>query len=87
MSDSCSRQLPFTRLTVADTGTGIRRSDYTHLFNPFVTTKLAVGTGLGLWVSEEIVVKQGGRIRMRSVEGKGSVFCVFLPKGNHFAAV
>jgi PAS domain S-box-containing protein len=68
------------RLTVADTGVGIPRSDFTRLFDPFFTTKEAVGTGLGLWVSNEIVVKHGGYIRVRSIEGKGSVFSVFLPK-------
>jgi signal transduction histidine kinase len=69
-----------TRLTVADAGVGIPRSDFRRLFNPFFTTKEAVGTGLGLWVSNEIVVKHGGRIRVRSIEGKGSVFSVFLPQ-------
>lgn len=72
----------YIRLTVADTGAGIRPGDYTHLFNPFFTTKQAVGTGLGLWVSKEIVTKHGGRIRLHSVEGRGTVVCVFLPEAD-----
>ena len=67
------------RVTVADTGTGISKANRSHIFRPFFTTKEAVGTGLGLWVSHEIVRKHSGRIRLRSMEGKGTVFSVFLP--------
>jgi polar amino acid transport system substrate-binding protein len=70
------------RLTIADTGSGICRNLFSQLFKPFFTTKEAVGTGLGLWVSNEIVTKHGGRIRLHSVEGKGTVFSVFLPQQN-----
>jgi signal transduction histidine kinase len=66
-------------VTVADTGTGISKANRSHIFRPFFTTKEAVGTGLGLWVSHEIVRKHSGRIRLRSMEGKGTVFSVFLP--------
>ena len=70
------------RLTVADNGTGIPREIRAKIFEPFVTTKEATGTGLGLWVSSEIVAKHGGRIQLRSMTetGKsGTVFSVFLP--------
>jgi signal transduction histidine kinase len=69
----------YTRITVADAGAGISTANQSRIFEPFFTTKKAVGTGLGLWVSSEIVQKHQGRIRLRSVEGKGSVFSVFLP--------
>jgi PAS domain S-box-containing protein len=69
----------YTRVTVADAGDGISRTDRRRIFEPFFTTKKAVGTGLGLWVSREIVQKHKGRIRLRSVEGKGTFFSVFLP--------
>jgi PAS domain S-box-containing protein len=69
----------YTRVTVADTGAGISRVNRSRIFEPFFTTKKDVGTGLGLWVSSEIVRKHKGQIRLRSVEGKGSVFSVFLP--------
>jgi signal transduction histidine kinase len=69
----------YARITVADAGAGISTANQSRIFEPFFTTKKAVGTGLGLWVSSEIVQKHQGRIRLRSVEGKGSVFSVFLP--------
>jgi signal transduction histidine kinase len=69
------------RLTVADTGEGIRPDIRARLFEPFQTTKEQTGTGLGLWVSKGIVEKHGGHIRMRSRRDKqhGTVFAVWLP--------
>jgi PAS domain S-box-containing protein len=70
------------RLTVADNGSGIPREIRTKIFEPFVTTKESTGTGLGLWVSSEIIAKHAGRIQLRSMvePGKsGTVFSVFLP--------
>jgi signal transduction histidine kinase len=70
------------RATVADTGEGMTPETRAHLFEAFYTTKGAKGTGLGLWVSSEIVKKHGGNIRVRSSRswGKsGSVFSLFLP--------
>jgi PAS domain S-box-containing protein len=69
----------YTRITVADAGAGISTANRSRVFEPFFTTKKAVGTGLGLWVSSEIIQKHKGQIRLRSVEGKGTVFSVFLP--------
>jgi PAS domain S-box-containing protein len=69
----------YARVTVADSGAGISIADQIRIFEPFFTTKKDVGTGLGLWVSSEIVRKHKGKIRLRSVEGKGSVFSLFLP--------
>ncbi|MGA2990331.1 MAG: ATP-binding protein [Candidatus Korobacteraceae bacterium] len=67
------------RITVADSGSGIANSVRARIFEPFFTTKRAVGTGLGLWVTRSLVEKHGGSIRVRSTEGRGTVFCVFLP--------
>jgi PAS domain S-box-containing protein len=70
------------RLTVADTGSGIPREVREKLFEPFFTTKKDVGTGLGLWVSQSIIEKHRGTIRVRSsiVPGRSwTVFSVFLP--------
>jgi two-component system, chemotaxis family, CheB/CheR fusion protein len=77
-----SRQRPGVRIVVADTGAGIRRSDITHIFEPFYTTKTDAGTGLGLWLSHGIIQKHGGSIRVRSRTNpgqSGTAFCVFLP--------
>jgi PAS domain S-box-containing protein len=73
---------PGVRITVADNGSGIPREVLPRIFEPFVTTKETTGTGLGLWVSSEIVSKHSGRIQVRSriEKGKaGTVFTVFLP--------
>jgi len=65
---------------VIDFGTGIKDSIKDRIFDPFFTTKeTGVGTGLGLSVSQGIVAKHGGRIRVSSREGEGSVFTVILP--------
>jgi PAS domain S-box-containing protein len=72
----------FIRVTVADNGKGISASSRQHIFEPFFTTKGTVGTGLGLWVSKQIVDKHGGTIRMRSSNNgarRGTVFSVVLP--------
>ena len=70
------------RVLVADRGTGIAEHHRPKLFEPFFTTKGDKGTGLGLWVSQGIVQKQGGsmRARSRTKEGSsGTVFSVFVP--------
>ena len=70
------------RVTVADNGKGINASSRQHLFEPFFTTKGTVGTGLGLWVSKQIVDKHGGTIRVRSSSDgvrRGTVLSVVLP--------
>lgn len=69
----------YTRLTVADTGAGISAANKNRIFEPFFSTKKDVGTGLGLWVSFEIIQKHKGKIRLRSLEGRGTVFSIFLP--------
>jgi PAS domain S-box-containing protein len=71
------------RITVADNGSGIPRSNLRQIFEPFYTTKKDTGTGLGLWVSRGIVQKHGGRIRVRSrADGRstGTAFSIFLPQ-------
>ncbi len=70
------------RVTVADNGKGISADSRQHIFEPFFTTKGTVGTGLGLWVSKQIVDKHGGTIRMRSSSNgarRGTVFSIVLP--------
>ncbi len=74
---------PGVRITIADTGLGIRPEHLNSIFEPFFTTKKDTGTGLGLWVSRELVEKHGGSLRVRSsVEQtkSGTVFSIFLPQ-------
>ncbi|MBI3030659.1 MAG: HAMP domain-containing protein [Candidatus Rokubacteria bacterium] len=69
-------------IAVADTGSGIPAADRKRIFEPFFSTKEAGrGTGLGLFISAEIVREHEGRIEVHSEEGRGSVFRVILPAG------
>ena len=70
----------WVRLTVSDTGMGIKAQDLPHVFEPFFTTKAAgEGTGLGLAQVYGIVKQHGGFIDLESVAGEGTTFKVFLP--------
>ncbi|MGE0407253.1 MAG: PAS domain-containing sensor histidine kinase, partial [Candidatus Korobacteraceae bacterium] len=70
-------------IDVEDEGSGIPEELRGRIFEPFFTTKNAYGTGLGLWVSKEIVEGHGGSLRVVS-EAKGehrvTCFTVVLPK-------
>ena len=67
-------------LSVSDTGRGVPKGIRERIFEPFFTTKdKASGSGMGLSVAHGIVTRLGGRIRLRSEEGIGSAFDVFLP--------
>jgi signal transduction histidine kinase len=66
-------------LTVADSGTGIPEAVLQSIFEPFITTKGEKGTGLGLWIVKGIVEGHGGRIRVRSRPGRGTIFRIHLP--------
>jgi PAS domain S-box-containing protein len=77
-------------LTVADSGAGMDRQTLKRIFEPFFSTKGATGTGLGLWVSREILSKHMGKIQVRSRQatqenqGQGwTVFRVFIPFNAH----
>jgi PAS domain S-box-containing protein len=66
---------------MTDTGTGMSSDTLRRVFEPFFTTKPATGTGLGLWVSEEIIRKHCGTVRVRSRTSapSGTSFMIFLP--------
>jgi PAS domain S-box-containing protein len=69
-------------ITVADTGGGMSAPVISRIFEPFYTTKGIGGTGLGLWVSNEIVHRHHGTLRFRSSqkEGRsGTTATLFLP--------
>jgi two-component system, NtrC family, sensor histidine kinase HydH len=66
------------RVTIADTGAGIRKEDIGRVFDPYYTTKPS-GTGLGLAIVHRIVEAHGGEIRLESEPGKGTTFAILLP--------
>lgn len=68
-------------ITVSDTGIGMDRATLSRIYEPFFSTKGITGTGLGLWVSREIMEKHQGVVRVRSRQGAGSgtIFRIFLP--------
>jgi PAS domain S-box-containing protein len=68
-------------ILICDQGSGIPASARQRIFSPFFTTKLSVGTGLGLWVTRGFVEKQGGTInfRTRTTDPSGTIFRVVLP--------
>jgi PAS domain S-box-containing protein len=82
------------RFTIADTGSGMEPEIREHIFEAFFTTKEVTGTGLGLWVSHEIILKHHGSVRVRSRaaaqrNGKapasiGTVFEIFIPDNPSF---
>jgi PAS domain S-box-containing protein len=77
---------PGVRIVVADTGCGIDPENLSRIFEPFFTTKKDTGTGLGLWVSRELIEKYGGHLGVRSAHSgrrTGTVFSLFLPVANN----
>jgi len=68
------------RIEVTDTGTGISPEMLPHIFQPWVTTKLAgEGTGLGLSITRDVVSRLGGTVSASSTPGRGSSFIIELP--------
>jgi PAS domain S-box-containing protein len=66
------------RITIRDSGEGIRAEDLPHVFDPFFTTK-DYGTGLGLSVVHGIIQEHGGQIEVESELQKGTAFHISLP--------
>jgi signal transduction histidine kinase len=80
--EAITGQAPRVRLTIADTGSGIPASLLPAIFEPFVTTKGETGTGLGLWVTGEIIRRNRWNIRVRSHCGPrhpGTAFSITMP--------
>jgi len=70
----------YLKLTVSDTGCGIKSEIIDKIFEPYFTTKLQnMGNGLGLSVVHGIVNSYGGTVTVSSEPGKGSVFTLYLP--------
>ena len=74
-----------TAVSLVDTGSGISQETLSKVFDPFFTTKQDVGNGLGLWITQGIVVRHGGNIRVKSNTHpgtSGTIFITFLPQHN-----
>jgi two-component system, chemotaxis family, CheB/CheR fusion protein len=72
------RRAATVALDVRDTGSGIPPEHLTQIFEPLHTTKPA-GTGLGLYIVQEVVAAHGGHVAVQSVVGQGSTFTITLP--------
>ena len=68
---------PSILVQLSDSGVGINEGDLTRIFDPFFSTGKK-GTGLGLWVTQDIVRQHGGRIEVSSEVGRGTVFTIVL---------
>jgi signal transduction histidine kinase len=65
-------------LTVEDTGCGIPEDKIENIFDRFVTTDSS-GSGLGLAICKEVVTLLGGKIRLKSELGKGTIVWIIIP--------
>jgi len=84
ISIECVDDWDFVRVSVTDTGTGIRPEDQEVIFDEFRQGEgradgIHEGTGLGLAITRRLVEQQGGRITVESEFGKGSCFLFSLP--------
>lgn len=69
----------YVRISITDTGVGIDPKIQSLIFDPFFTTKKLNGTGLGLASVYGIAENHGGHIAVKSAQGKGSTFTLYLP--------
>lgn len=66
------------RVAISDTGTGIAAANVPHIFEPFFTTKGDRGTGLGLYITKQVIADHGGTIDVLSGD-RGTTFVISLP--------
>lgn len=64
-------------LSIRDTGKGIKRENIKNIFKPFFTTKER-GVGLGLAICHRIIRSHGGKLRVKSIPGQGTIFYIRL---------
>jgi two-component system NtrC family sensor kinase len=69
----------FVAIKISDTGAGMPEEKLTRIFEPFFSTKVIRGTGLGLPITKKIMEEHGGFVRVESVEGRGSTFSLYFP--------
>ena len=67
-------------VTISDNGCGIEKEHLSKIFDPFFTTKeIGKGTGLGMNIAYNIIEEHKGKINVKSVVGKGTIFTIILP--------
>jgi two-component system NtrC family sensor kinase len=66
------------RIAISDTGPGISRANIGKIFDPFYTTKGERGTGLGLYITKQVIDEHGGAIDVQT-GGRGTTFLISLP--------
>jgi two-component system CheB/CheR fusion protein len=85
VSTSCdwrNKERSGIRTTIADSGTGMDSETLRKIYEPFFTTKNETGTGLGMWVSAQLVERLQGSLRVWSTTRlgrSGTTFSLFLP--------
>lgn len=72
----------FYFIKIKDTGSGMEKEDLENLFTPFFTKGKEKGTGLGMYISKEIVTNHGGKIEVHSIKGEGTTVSIYLPIGD-----
>jgi signal transduction histidine kinase len=65
-------------IAVRDSGPGIPAGRESAIFEPFFTTK-SEGSGLGLWIVQQIITAHGGEVAAANAPGGGAVFTLHLP--------
>jgi len=68
----------YVKISVEDQGVGIPRENFSKVFDPFFTTKRK-GSGLGLTITYSIISKHDGRVTVKSEQGVGTTFFIYLP--------
>ena len=81
---SAAREGSFVRVSVSDTGVGIQPDDLRDIFDKYAqarsrATRSEKGTGLGLYITRQLVELHGGKIEVKSEVGKGSTFSFTIP--------
>lgn len=79
ISITTSKRNDHVVIDIADNGHGISQEILPRIFEPFFTTKREKGTGLGLSITYKIIQSHGGKIDVKSEEGKGTRFTISLP--------
>ena len=80
--ETTNAQREGVRVTIRDSGTGIPKEHLQRIFEPFFTTKGNLGTGIGLWVSRQLIEKHGGHLSAESgtdENNRGTLISIFLP--------